>query len=294
MRLLVTGSSGYLGKIFVDRCHQEGHEVVAIGRSKIQRDNVQSFLADITDRESLQRVRPQVRTIDAIVHLAALVYRKPDEDVAPAMAETNILGTINLLDVFGADAKTIVYGSTAEVYGLPGVNEPISEDLRPEPLSYYGASKLAGEYFTNTFASRNGKVAVNLRFSVMYGLPDPIARAIPNFIRRALANEPLEIYGGEEKRDYLHVEDAAQGVLCALTATKSGTYNIGSGHETSVKDAAKSIVAATKSRSELTIQERQKPAADLVFDISQARTDLGYEPKYTFPEGIEAQIKGQD
>jgi UDP-glucose 4-epimerase len=291
MRLLVTGGTGFLGKPFVKRALKEGHEIVLISRQQVADKGVTAVKADLTDKDSLNSAKSQVGSIDAIVHLGALVYKKPEEDVADQMALANVVGTAYLLEVFGKDAKVIVNGSTAEIYGLPEADRPIHEDMLPRPASNYGASKLAGEYFANVFAARNNVPVVNLRFSVMYGAPDPIARAIPNFIKKAVAGEPLEIYGGEELRDYLHVEDAVESIMCALKATASGTYNVGSGKGTSVKDAAEAIVDLAKSKSTLTVLPRQKAASDIVLDIAALQKDLQYKPKHTFPSGIETQME---
>jgi UDP-glucose 4-epimerase len=291
MKLLITGATGFLGTPLVTGCITNGYDVVIISRRQVSVAGVRCVVADFANKASLEAAKAAVGPIDVIVHLGALVYKKPDEDVATNMAQVNIAGTINVLEVFGKEAKLIVNGSTAEVYGLPDVEGPVVEGAIPHPASNYGASKLAAEYFCNIFAARQNIPVVNLRFSVMYGAPDPIARAIPNFIKKAVRNEPLEIYGGEELRDYLHVDDAVQSILCAFKAAVSGTYNVGSGKGISVKDAAQAIVSTAKSTSTLSVLPRQKKAADLVFDSSALERDFGYKPQYIFPAGLEKQIE---
>jgi len=292
MKLLITGGTGYLGKGVIERCLREGHEVVLLGRHKTARAiaGVTFIAADIASKEQLKNVRVAVGDVTTLVHLAAKVPKEPKEDLAEDMVMTNVLGSLNLLDVFGEKLEHVVYGSTAEVYGLSQDAIPITERQLPVPMSNYGASKLSGELFIRVFCAAKGIKCTMLRFSVMYGLPDTISRAIPNFISRAKKGEPLEIYGGEELRDYLHVDDAAEAVLCAVRAKKDGVYNIGSGAATSVKDAAKAILQATKSLSELRILPRQKKAADLVFDSSSAGKDLEYHPVFVFPSGLETQL----
>ncbi len=291
MKILVTGGTGFLGKPFVARCVVDGHEVVVVSRKAGNLDGARLVVADFADKASLEAVKDEVGVVDAVVHLGAFVYKKPEEDVAEEMARANVVGTAYVLDVFCKDAKIIVNGSTAEVYGLPDSEGLIREDLLPRPASNYGASKLAGEYFANVFSARNTIPVVNLRFSVMYGEPDPIARAIPNFMKKAVRGEPLEIFGGEELRDYLHVQDAVTSIMCALKATSSGTYNVGSGKGTSVKDAAQAIVDLAESKSDLKILPRQKKASDLVLDISSSQNGLGYKPTYSFPQGLDAQLE---
>ena len=291
MKLLITGGTGYLGKGVIERCLQEGYEIVLLGRHKVKSMAGVTFIAaDITSKEQLKGVRAAVGDVTTLIHLAAKVPKELKEDLADDMVMTNVLGSLNILEVFGGKLEHVIYGSTAEVYGLPQTAAPITEQQLPVPMSNYGASKLAGELFIRAFCAKKGIPCTMLRFSVMYGQPDTISRAIPNFISRAKRGEPLEIYGGEELRDYLHVDDASESIVCAVRAKKDGVYNIGSGAATSVQEAAKAILQATKSSSELRILPRQKKAADLVFDSSSAGKDLGYHPVHVFPSGLETQL----
>lgn len=293
MRILLTGASGYVGKRLIERCLAEGYDVVVLGRSKIEKRHGVTFVsADITNREQLLLAKKVVGKVSLLIHMAAKVPKTPLEDVAEEMIRVNATGTLNVLEVFGESLKKVVYASTAEVYGLPDTTgRPITEDQLPVPMSNYGASKLAGEYLCRVFCEPRGITYTLLRFSVMYGQPDTIARAIPNFISKARANLPLELYGGEELRDYLHVDDATEAIICAAKAKNGGVYNIGSGAATSIREAAEAIIKAAKSSSELRILPRQKKASNLIFDSTAAQNNLGYQPNYIFPAGIETQLQ---
>lgn len=291
MKVLVTGGTGYLGPRLVRRLAEEGHEIFLVGRSGGAQTAAAVFVrADITSPPEMAAARKATGPVDLLVHLAAKVPRTPPEDRAGDMTRVNVAGTSSVLETFGDGLRHVVYGSTVEVYGLPGGTEPITEQQLPVPLSNYGASKLAGEYLCRIFCQRRDISCSMLRFSVMYGRPDPIARAIPRFISKARAGEPVEVYGGEELRDYLHVDDAAEAVICAVRAKRTGVYNIGSGKATSVRQAAEAVMEATGSAAELHILPRRKKRSDLVVAMSAAREELGYEPSRRFPSGLEAQL----
>jgi UDP-glucose 4-epimerase len=295
MKVLVTGASGFLGESLVGRLLDDGDEVVVIGRSEAKERANEKYTfvkADITDNQALQEVHKNFPAIDTIVHLAALVPKTKDEDVAPAMFDANVRGTINLLETFGDGLKNFVYASTAEVYGLPEADGKITETMLAKPLSYYGASKLAGELFCNVYSARHELPISMLRFTVLYGPGDRINRAVPNFIKKALAGENLQIFGGEELRDYLHVSDAARAVYLAAKKPVSGVFNIGTGKGITIRETAEKIVEMVgNSDVKADIQPREKKAADIVLDVDRATTELGFTAEHIFPELLDEQIE---
>lgn len=297
MKYLVTGGSGFLGQDVINRLVADtGNEVVLLGRNDPHL-NVESryafFNGDILDLKTLETCRKAHPDIKRIVHLAALVPRTKEEDLAPAMADVNVRGTINVLEVFGEQLDNFVYASTAEVYGLPEVDEPIREDTAlPVPLSNYGSSKLAGEFFARVYGVRHGLPVSMLRFTVLYGPGDVIARAVPNFINKALNGEDLEIFGGEELRDYLHVTDAARAVYLAAITPVGGVFNIGTGKGITIRETAEKIIETIGNKNiTATILPRKKKAADIVLNVSRATQELGFTAQYIFPELLEEQVE---
>jgi nucleoside-diphosphate-sugar epimerase len=289
--ILITGASGMLGARVLDLF--SGEEIITIGRHEIKvlPENVTFIKADITNKSDLEKINIKYKNITSIIHLAANVPVSSDKDSAIGMVTGNVLGTVNLLETFKDGLEKFIYASTAEVYGLPGSGSKISEQYLPKPQSYYGASKLSAEYFIESFASKFIVEYKILRFTVLYGPGDMINRAIPNFIKKAINSEDLEIYCGEELRDYLSIADAAKAIKCAYSSSNSGVYNIGTGVGVSIKDAARQILEIVGGSSQLLLKPRVKASADIVLDITKAKKELSFKPDHLFPELISEQVQ---
>jgi len=193
--------------------------------------------------------------IRAVVHLVAVVgvdevYHNPLLGY-----EVNVGGTFDVLEALRIlDADVFVYASSAAVYSDP-VELPIREDHRTQPKSVYGATKLGGEALVRGYAENYGLTMIILRYFNVYGprmRSGPYTGVIHKFIKRALKNVPLIIYGDcEQTRDFVYVEDVAEADLKALSANKPSIYNIGSGKPISIKDLADKIAEITGSTSKI-------------------------------------------
>ena len=222
---------------------------------------------------------------DATVHLAAFVPRTATDDTLDKARLGNIDATINLLTHFGEKSEKIIIGSTAEVYDQSKIHGPITEDNVVAGGSYYGSTKLASELITQSYAKKLNKELTILRFSVMYGGYDPIARAIPNFIRAAKAGEDLTIRGANVLRDYVHIDDVARSIICAVNANGAGVVNIGTGRGISIRETAQAIVDSTQSTSRIVVLS-EDGGSDIVIDISRAEKLLNYHPEVFFPDKL--------
>jgi UDP-glucose 4-epimerase len=291
MTLLLTGASGFLGRRVAELMLAKGEDVVAIGRSAHASPTSGRFVtADLTDAAELRRAVEAIGPVDSIIHLAAMVPKSRSQDEAATAFEANLMGTVRLLGAYDGVAETIVFASTAEVYGLPEAGGPIPEDADLRPLSWYAASKVGAETYCRTLERRTPMRLSILRFTVLYGAGDTIDRAIPNFVRSAVRDDPIRLFGGEELRDYLHVDDAARAVCLAWERRLSGTYNVGSGQGIAVRDAARAVLAMTGAASPIELLPREKRAADIVLDTSRFHEATGFVPTHVFPQGLEEQI----
>lgn len=291
MKLLVTGSSGFVGRRFLEMAPTDW-EIICLGRSQPDSLTGRWIRCDLSDQKSIESAAKQVsdETFDSIVHLAAFVPRTAADDTLDKARLGNIDATINLLTYFGEKSEKIIIGSTAEVYDQSKIHGPITEDNVVAGGSYYGSTKLASELITQSYAKKLNKELTILRFSVMYGGYDPIARAIPNFIRAAKAGEDLTIRGAKVLRDYVHIDDVVRSIICAVNANGAGVVNIGTGRGISIRETAQAIVDSTQSISCITVLS-EDGGSDIVIDISRAEKLLNYHPEVFFPDKLKEMEK---
>ena len=291
MKLLVTGSSGFVGRRFLEMAPSDW-KIICLGRSQLDSLTGRWIQCDLSDQKSIESANKQVgsETFDAIVHLAAFVPKTAADDTLDNAKLGNIDATINLLTYFGEKSEKIIIGSTAEVYDQSKIHGPITEDNVVAGGSYYGSTKLASELIAQSYAKKLNKELTILRFSVMYGGYDPIARAIPNFIRAAKAGEDLTIRGANVLRDYVHTDDVARSIICAVNANGAGVVNIGTGRGISIRETAQAIVDSTQSTSRITVLS-EDGGSDIVIDISRADKLLNYHPEAFFPDKLKEMEK---
>lgn len=226
MRILVTGSEGFIGKNLVARLEQDGHEVIKYDK-KIDRPTESYWI--------------EKEPFDICYHLACMnqteASKFPEENV-----EVNTLDTRKMALEAAAIGAKFVYTSTASVYGnAKSVPTPVSADLNP--LTDYAVAKLAGEYFVKN----SGADCVIYRLSNVYGphqtLDNPYCGVIGRFIEQALAGKPLTIIGdGTQTRDFTFVDDVVD-VLLNLENRK-GVFNVSHGVETPVIKVAGAVIHA--------------------------------------------------
>lgn len=290
MRLLITGASGFVGKKLLDLIPSEW-DVVCLGRSSME-GRLKFVKADLSIKEDMREAAKEIgdTAFDAIVHLAALVPRTVEEDDLSNMIQANVIGTSNLLETFGSMAKKIIIGSTAEVYDQTRIEGVIDEHTNVGPSSYYGVTKLASEQIAQTYAKKHNIETIILRFSIMYGGDDPIARALPNFIRSAIRHEDINLQRPETKRDYIHIDDVALSILAAVKSKKGGVMAIGTGEGRTILEAAEAVVSAADSKSKIVIDSPGK-GVDIIIDPKPAKEFIGFVSSIKFPDKLADMVK---
>lgn len=296
MKILITGGSGFVGKILLKKLDHSRLDIIYLTRSKVFQDLLRSkgigfFEADITDVISLIKVKKEIKDINQIIHLAALVPRKSEEDVLETMFKINVNGTMNLLKIFAEKIKSFIYVSTTEVYGLPSKSIPIDEEFPANPLTYYALSKLAAEKISEIFLRKDNAILTILRLSTLYGAGDMISRAIPNFIKSVLTEESPKVYGEEQLRDYLHVDDAAEAIKLATLKPHHGIFNIGSSKGIPIKKIAEEIIKRVNPNLKIKFLSSNDNKADLVLNIDKAKNIFKFQPKFYFPDRLDEEIE---
>jgi nucleoside-diphosphate-sugar epimerase len=290
MRILLTGATGFAGKAFLDLASSH-YDIVCLGRTRpeLQLPNITFVETDIQDRASVNSAADAIEgEFDALVHLAAYVPKEGDADRLQDAAGVNVHGTVNLLEAFNGRFKKHVLGSTVEVYDQTQIDSLITSKTPVGPVSYYASTKLASEFIALSFSKKNSIPTLILRFSVMYGPDDPIARAIPNFIKSALKNDPIAIRGSQLQRDYIHVTDVADSIVKAIDSSAEGVIAIGTGESITIEQTARSIVEQSNSKS--TISAEEGPGAHIVIDPTEAEEKIGFKATKHFPDALDQVI----
>ena len=203
-------------------------------------------------------------------HLAALVSVPESIEKPEECYEININGLINVLDAskeFGI--KKIVLSSSAAIYGENPIS-PKTVDLKPDPKSPYGETKLEGELLLNLYNQNDGLGAISLRYFNVFGpRQDPksqYAAAVPIFIEKALKNEPIIIYGdGTQTRDFIFVKDVVNAnVLAATNENVNDVFNVATGKAVSINDIANLVIAKIGSKSKLVYEKKDQAILNTV------------------------------
>ena len=320
MKILVTGGAGFIGSAVVRLAVSRGHEVVNLDALTYAAclDNVASVAssplyafehADIRDGEALARIFATHKP-DAVMHLAAESHVDRSIDSPGAFIETNVNGTFQMLHAARAywesqgrpDSFRFHHISTDEVFGTLGETGKFTEDTPYAPNSPYSASKAASDHLVRAWHETYGLPVVVTNCSNNYGPYHFPEKLIPVVILKALAGQPIPVYGkGENVRDWLYVEDHADALLLVLEKGELGrSYNIGGENEARNIDLVRTICAILDEKhpegaphADLITFVTDRPGHDLRYaiDPTRIRTELGWRPSVTVEEGLEKTVQ---
>ena len=291
MRAVVTGGAGFIGSHVVEALLARGDEVTVVDDlSNGKRENIPEgarlVVHDI--REGLAEVFDEARP-ELCCHLAAQVdvrvsVERPEHD-----ASVNVLGTIAVLEAARARDAQVVFSSTGgAIYGE--CDGPAPEDSERRPLAPYGVSKLAGEEYLAAYNRLYGSRHVSLRYGNVYGpRQDPHGEAgvVAIFLGRLAEGEAPRIFGdGLQTRDYVYAGDVARATLAAA-GHDGGTFNVGTGEETTVLELHRLCAEVTGSKAEPRFEPaRLGDTRRSVLDVTRAAAELGWRPTTPLTEGL--------
>jgi UDP-glucose 4-epimerase len=264
MKVLVTGSSGFIGRQLCKALQDKGHSVIPVDLEH-----------DLTRPE----VAGALPVADAVFHLAANSSVMPTIS-NPALAVDNLLMTHNVLEYCRKnDVQTTIFTSSREAF--TGVNP-------------YAASKIAGEAWLKAYHNTYGLRYAAPRLSNIYGPGDSNPRFIPLMIEAALSGAEMVVYGDKKQLDFLYIDDVVGGLaLCLENFDKvnDATFYIGSGQSTGLTTVAKTIKELTGSQSRITVTENRKGEVEsFSSSIQFAQEKLGFQPEVTLVEGLKRTI----
>jgi UDP-glucuronate 4-epimerase len=305
--ILITGGAGFIGSHLADLLLAEGGFGVTVVDDfndfydpSIKRANVSGHLsnkdyelidADIRDARAVDAAFSQTK-FDCIVHLAARAGVRPSLSQPKLYAETNISGTLNLLEAARAHGvKQFVFGSSSSVYGI-NTKVPFSEDDPIfNPISPYAATKAAGELICHSYAHLYDLRIVCLRFFTVYGARQRPDLAIHKFARLISEDKPIPVFGdGTTRRDYTYIEDIIAGVRAAIDYDQSSyeIINLGESRTVELRELISLLEKALDRHAAIEGQPPQPGDVPQTFaDITKARRLLNYDPRTQIEEGIE-------
>jgi len=299
MKILLTGGAGFIGSHLLDALLQRGQDVVVVDDfndyydPRIKRGNLEDAAArvveaDIRDRGTMDALfRREAPAL--VAHLAARAGVRPSLENPALYADVNIGGTLKLLELCRAHGvPRFLLASSSSVYGNARV--PFSESEGAlEPVSPYGATKLAAEHYARVYARLHRIRVTCLRFFTVYGPRQRPDMAIHRFARRIADGNPISIFGdGGTERDYTYVGDIVDGVMRALERDEANAvYNLGGSRPVVLRGLIGVLEKALGKKAVLR-HEREQPgdARATCADITRAREDLGYSPRVPLEEGI--------
>jgi nucleoside-diphosphate-sugar epimerase len=306
VRAFITGAAGFIGSTLAERLLSDGADVVGI-------DCFTDYYPRPIKERNLARARahPRFRFVESriqdaelgslmsdrthVFHLAAQagVRKSWGRDFA-VYTENNIEATQVLLEACTKlKLERVVYASSSSVYG-DHVPLPMREDALPQPVSPYGVSKLAAEQLCYLYFANFGVPTVALRYFTVYGPRQRPDMGFHKFLRAAITEEPITVYGdGEQTRDFTFVADAVSATVGAASRGIPGrVYNIGGGSRVSVNQVLEIIGRVSGRRPLITVDPVQKGDMRHTYaDTWLARTDLGFHPTVDLETGLAAEYK---
>jgi len=311
MNILVTGGAGFIGSHLCERLISIGHKVVCL-------DNFYPFYDPEIKRNNLLKVLPNpaftliegdIRNvsdlvncfsgndIEVVIHLAAMAGVRPSLENPELYADVNILGLLNLLQVCQEyPVCKFIFASSSSVYGDKKAGIFKESDDLDEPISPYAATKTEGEAICFLWQRILSIPFVILRFFTCYGPRQRPDLAIHKFTHLMYENKPIPVYGdGTTSRDYTYIDDTIDGIICALDYKDKPLgfeiFNLGESQTIKLLDMIKELEKASGKTASLDWQTIQP--GDVTYtcaDISKAREILGYNPRFSFQEGIRSFI----
>ncbi len=324
MKILVTGTAGFIGSTLAHRFIDRGDQVIGIDNindyydTTLKLDRLQRLTPrdgfieqriSIEDREAMEKVFAEHKP-DRVVNLAAQAGVRYSIENPHAYVEANIYGFMNILEnCRNHEIEHLVYASTSSVYGAH-TNMPFStHDHVDHPVSLYAATKKSNELMAHTYSHLFNIPTTGLRFFTVYGPWGRPDMALFMFTRKILAGEPIDVFNhGNHRRDFTFIDDIVEGVVrsvdnvatanaqwdsdapdSATSAAPYRVYNIGNSEPVNLMRYIEVLEECLGKKAERNLLPLQPgDVQDTYADVSDLIRDVGYKPETTVEDGVAA------
>ncbi|HEX5283195.1 MAG TPA: SDR family oxidoreductase [Bryocella sp.] len=304
-RFLITGMAGFIGSTLAHKLVEEGHEVSGIDNlSTGNLENLEDIRSAIKfeeiDLRDADGVRAACKGVEYVLHQGAVASVPRSVKDPLGSHESNINGTLNLLlAARDAGVRRIVYAASSSAYG-DQPTQPKHEEMLPSPLSPYAVQKLTCEYYIQSFFQSYGLEGICLRYFNIFGprqaADSPYSGVIAQFIYKMMDGVTPTIFGdGLTSRDFTFVDNAVNANLLACKAPSQvatgRVFNVGTGKNRTLNEVYDGIASALGFKQPPQYgPERVGDVKHSLASIERARTELGYQPKADFQQGLEKTV----
>jgi len=291
MNILVTGGAGFIGKYLVKSLLEKDNSVTIFDNFSNSTKNSIDLLVNRGakviegDIRKLDDIVNAIKDQEIVIHLAAKISVSESISNPSDTFQVNVEGTKNILTACEKNnVKKLIAASSAAVYGEGDPNVKLTEEAELNPISPYGQSKVNMESVIKQFESEHDINCIMLRFFNIYGVgqTSEYAGVITKFLERIQYSKSLEIFGdGLQTRDFVAINDIIFSINDSILNGKSGTYNIGNGKATTIKDLAELMISISGKKLEIIhIDSLKGDIRNSHADISLAKKEIKYSPKF--------------
>jgi nucleoside-diphosphate-sugar epimerase len=297
--ILVSGANGFIGRNLIEfLADDSSFRIIGVDLQShytpLQKEPGPDFRyvqADVSEQDSMERLR-QNGPLAAIVHLAGVTSQAEDSQTVARVFEANVKSTLLMIELAKADGAYFVFPSTGLVYG--NAAGPFSEDMEPAPKDFYAFSKHLAEQIILRCNERTKMPFAILRAAVVYGPGQAGSMLIPSVIEALVAGRDFHMTPGEQKRDFLYVDDFVKAVDVCIRSGRTGVYNVGTQRATRIIDAAllcQKLAGVTGKIKAGAIPYREGESWEYCLCIQKIRKELRWSPATGLEQGLRATIE---
>ena len=284
-KILITGSSGFIGKNLIDNLLSE-YKIIGLSKNG-KKSKLNHIIKDIN-----KVTAKDFKNIFCVIHLAAITDPKICEDFPDQCITTNVLGTQKILEASRKNNCKVVYASTSHVYGIPK-KVPISETASTSPTSIYAGSKLAGEVLCESYQKQfNMDISIVRIFSV-YGPKSNNHCVLPSIVKQMKNSNIIKLGNINSKRDFIFISDIMDAFKIILKNINGfNVYNVGAEKSYSIKEICKKFekLYGKKIIIKNNLEQNRKIDAKNIISNSTKLKKLGWKSKITLDEGLRKMI----